>query len=173
MSILQMCKVWEHEFSHSHQSVMLALADHAHDDGSGIRPSIDRISWKTGYARRNVQMMLKDLKDIGVLIVTREATSREPAQMAIDWTKAKPKTPFDEFKKSCKHNRGKASKNRGAKSAPLSSEAIDRSSLDNSGTINSRKASKNRGAKFAPLNSEAINRSPLDTPEAIDRSSLG
>ena len=65
MSIRQILQVWEHEFSHPHQSVMLALADHAHEDGTGIRPSINRIAWKTGYSERSVQNILSQLRQLG------------------------------------------------------------------------------------------------------------
>ncbi|WP_204136895.1 hypothetical protein [Halomicronema sp. CCY15110] len=98
MSILQMVKVWEHEFPHPEQAVMLALADHAHDDGEGIRPALDRIAWKTGYARRNVQLILKRLKASGVVVETKPATHNEPAHLKFDWSKAQPKQSYEAYK---------------------------------------------------------------------------
>ena len=65
MSIRQILQVWEHEFSHPHQAVLLALADHAHEDGTGIRPSISRIAWKTGYSERSVQNIMSQLRELG------------------------------------------------------------------------------------------------------------
>ena len=114
MSILQMLNVWKHDFSHPEQAVMLALADHAHEDGTGIRPSVDRIAWKTGYARRNVQLILGRLKKAKILIVTTEATHREPAVMAFNWEAATAKCSFEEFRAT----KGKASSSRGAKITP-------------------------------------------------------
>jgi hypothetical protein len=98
MSILQMVKVWEHEFPHPEQAVMLALADHAHDNGEGIHPAIDRIAWKTGYARRNVQLILKRLKGSGVVVETKPATPKEPAHLKFDWSKAQPKPSYEAYK---------------------------------------------------------------------------
>ena len=98
MSILQMVKVWEHEFPHPEQAVMLALADHAHDDGEGIRPALDRIAWKTGYARRNVQLILKRLKASGVVVETKPATHNEPAHLKFDWSQAQPKQSYEAYK---------------------------------------------------------------------------
>ena len=98
MSILQMVKVWEHELPHPEQAVMLALADHAHDDGEGIRPALDRIAWKTGYARRNVQLILKRLKASGVVVETKPATHNEPAHLKFDWSKAQPKQSYEAYK---------------------------------------------------------------------------
>ncbi len=71
MSIRLMAQVWEYQFSHSEQSVMLALADHAHDDGTNVRPSIAYISWKTDYSERQAQRILRDLQTKGILRVVR------------------------------------------------------------------------------------------------------
>ena len=98
MSILQMVTVWEHEFPHPEQAVMLALADHAHDDGEGMRPAIDRLAWKTGYARRNIQLILKRLKASGVVVETKPATHNEPAHLKFDWSKARPKQSYETYK---------------------------------------------------------------------------
>lgn len=98
MSIKQMSLVWEHEFSHQEQAIMLALADHAHDDGTQVRPSIDRIAWKTGYSPRSVQRIIKGLHKSGVLILTEPATNRTPNVYAINWGSAKPKLEFSEWK---------------------------------------------------------------------------
>ena len=105
MSIKQMIKVWEHQFSHPKQSVMLALADHAHDDGTNVRPSIDYIAWKTGYSRRSVQNIIYELKAEGILVLARASDRRTPNEYKIDWNKATTKRPF-------------VRENRGAESAP-------------------------------------------------------
>ena len=113
MSIRQILQVWEHEFSHPHQAVMLALADHAHEDGTGIRPSIQRIVWKTGYSRRSVQNHMAQLREQGVLIVSVPATHNTPNEYSFDWSKVTRKPSFEEFLRQ-----GLGEKDRGADSAP-------------------------------------------------------
>lgn len=88
--------VWEHEFGPSEQLVMLALADHAHDDGTEIRPSVSRVAWKTGYEERQVQRILKKLRDeIEILVLTKEGGGRgKPNVYRFDWTKGVKKSDF-------------------------------------------------------------------------------
>ena len=64
-----MAQVWELELPHNTQSIMLALADHADDDGY-CYPSVGRLAWKTGYGVRQVQRTLKDLRDTGLAVPT-------------------------------------------------------------------------------------------------------
>jgi hypothetical protein len=51
----------------SQQLVMLALVNHAYDDGSGARPGLERICWETGLCRRRVISVLQDLEQLGVV----------------------------------------------------------------------------------------------------------
>ena len=62
MSIKIMSQIWELDLPHNAQSVFLALADHADDDGY-CYPSVGRLAWKTGYGVRQVQRTLKELRD--------------------------------------------------------------------------------------------------------------
>lgn len=96
MSVEQMSLVWKHEFGHSEQSIMMALADHAHDDGTEIRPSVARIAWKTGYEERQVHRILKTLRDdLRVLVLVKEGGGRgKPNVYRFDWTKGVKKSEF-------------------------------------------------------------------------------
>lgn len=96
MSIEQMTKVWQYEFDHAEQAVMLALADHAHDDGTEIRPGIARLAWKTGYSDRQVQRILKTLRDDKqILKLVRRGDGRgHPNVYRFDWSKGVKKSPF-------------------------------------------------------------------------------
>ena len=62
----------------SEKVVALALADHAHDDGTEARPSIERLASKTSLSTRQVQRVVKSLVEKGVLVVQRHATSTQP-----------------------------------------------------------------------------------------------
>ncbi|PZO50737.1 MAG: hypothetical protein DCF15_15585 [Phormidesmis priestleyi] len=93
---------------------MLALADHAYEDGTGIRPSIKRIAWKTGYSERSVQSIMSQLRELGLLVVVAPATHNTPNEYRFNWAAVTLKPSFDEYM-----DVAKGRKNRGAISAPL------------------------------------------------------
>ena len=101
MSVEQMALVWKYDFGHAEQSIMLALADHAHDDGTEIRPSVARLAWKTGYEERQVQRILKHLRDdLKILVMTEEGGGRgKPNVYRFDWSKGVKKSPFKSGKR--------------------------------------------------------------------------
>lgn len=66
MSIRLMTQVWELDLPRNEKLVLLALADHANDDGY-CYPSVRRIAWKSGYDRRSIQRILRRLEDAEVL----------------------------------------------------------------------------------------------------------
>src|SRR3990172_2477056 len=47
--------------------LLLAMADHAHDDGTEVRPGIKRLSEKTSDSERNVRRLLRSLESMGLL----------------------------------------------------------------------------------------------------------
>lgn len=63
-----MGQVWDIELPHHQQGVLLAMADHARDDGTSVYPSIEYLSWKTGYSERNVQRVLRELEDAELIV---------------------------------------------------------------------------------------------------------
>lgn len=107
MSIKVITWVWEHEFPPHLQSVMLALADHADDDGQYIYPSVAHLVWKTGASERTIRENLKQLRLDGVLDVVRPSAQHRPTEYKIvmDQTRYAEKRPWAEV--------------RGATSAPL------------------------------------------------------
>lgn len=86
--------VWELDLTHSQQSVLLAVADHAKHDGSDVFPSVARIAWKTGYSDRQVRRTMKDLRELGILILTKESNRYRPREYKIDIAAGKKKDPF-------------------------------------------------------------------------------
>jgi len=100
MSIRLMSQVWEHEFSHAEQTIMLALADWANDDGGNVFPSVARIAWKTGYEERQVQRIMKKLRGTGVLVLVKRATVYRPNEYRIILSKAPLKETFETWKES-------------------------------------------------------------------------
>ena len=84
MSIKIMSAVWELELPHSKLLVLLALADHAKDDGSDVFPSIGHTAWKVGYSDRQVTRIIAELVKDGLLVKVKEANRHRPTEYAIN-----------------------------------------------------------------------------------------
>ncbi len=112
MSVKQMALVWEHEWAAGEQLVMLSLADHADHEGRSIWPSHDLTAYKTGYKRRNVQRVIKQLRDKEILVVEKESTATRPTEYRIDWSKAERKESWTQ------RNQPEQNETRDAKIAP-------------------------------------------------------
>lgn len=71
---------WEATLPSSrHKHVLVALAWHANDEGTNCYPSIQRLSTMTQLGERQVQRILKDLRESGeVEVVTKERGWRTP-----------------------------------------------------------------------------------------------
>jgi hypothetical protein len=72
-------------------TLALALADHAHDDGSHIFPSIKKLAEKTRQSERTVQYQLRKMEQFGWLILINSGNggrnqTRE-YQISSDWLK--------------------------------------------------------------------------------------
>lgn len=70
MSIEVMSQVWKLELEPAHRIVLLALADHAHDDGTHVFPSIEYTAWKTGYSEAQTRRIIKALVKSEILSST-------------------------------------------------------------------------------------------------------
>jgi hypothetical protein len=95
MSVKIMAQVWELDLPHNAQSIFLALADHADDDGY-CYPSVGRLAWKTGYGVRQVQRTLKDLRDQKLAIPTGSVAGgrHNTVVYKLDPSAGKQKPPF-------------------------------------------------------------------------------
>ena len=76
-------EVYERVLGHAEQAVLIAMADHAQDDGSDCYPSVPRIAWKTGYTDRQVQRIMARLREWGALVVSSEASRYRPTGYTI------------------------------------------------------------------------------------------
>lgn len=94
MSIKLMAKVWECQFSKDEQSILLAMADHAQDDGTHCYPSVPWIAWKTDYSDRQVQRTIRKLCARGVLVLVRRGGRGRGHEYRIVLSTAKAKAPF-------------------------------------------------------------------------------
>lgn len=94
MSVKVMGRVWELELTPAKQIVLLALADHADHDGNNIRPGVPLIAWKTGYSERQVQRIMRELIEEGLLVEV-ETEKGKPHVYSLDLSKAVPKLPYE------------------------------------------------------------------------------
>ncbi len=75
MSVTVMAEVWQLQIESPQLIVLLAMADHADDDGV-CWPSQDLLAWKTQYTVRQVRRIIKGLINDGVVKILRPATPR-------------------------------------------------------------------------------------------------
>lgn len=54
------------------KAVAVAMADHAHDDGTSIWPSVARLAAKTEWSERTVQRVIRELQTLGILVLVEE-----------------------------------------------------------------------------------------------------
>ncbi len=88
MSILLMSKAFNAKRLTSTQKLLLlALADHANDEGNHVYPGQSRLMLKTSMSRTTVRDTLKALYDIDILQVVREATPSSSTEYRINTVK--------------------------------------------------------------------------------------
>lgn len=76
MSIACTSRVWENaDAKGSELLLLLALADHAHDDGSEAFPSVATLAAKTRLSERSVQRLLRTLEERGEIVNTGQRPS--------------------------------------------------------------------------------------------------
>lgn len=79
--------------------VLLALADHAHDDGTHVYPSVTRLGLKTQLSRRTVIYALEALKSIGLIVnVGHSSWETINYRIAVDKINALPKWTVEKTK---------------------------------------------------------------------------
>lgn len=93
MSVKLMAQVWTLDLGHSQQWLLLALADHAHDDGQ-THPGVRYLAWKTGYSERQVQRILHDLTNAKLLIERETATQHRATLYELNLQAAPTKAPY-------------------------------------------------------------------------------
>lgn len=96
MSIKLMAQVWETAIDRPQKFVLLALADHADDEGNSVYPSMERIGWKTGYSKRHIQRIMDELVSAEILEVVALQKDHRPTEYKIHIAKAPMSPPFSE-----------------------------------------------------------------------------
>ena len=71
MSVTVMAEVWQLDLPTSEKLCLMALADHAHDDGSKAYPGVPRLTYKLRpLTRRTVKRLLRKLEAKGLIVAT-------------------------------------------------------------------------------------------------------
>jgi hypothetical protein len=85
VSIKVMNHVWKLDLPARLKYTAIALADHAHDDGTEARPSQDFLAEKTGISVRQIRRNLKELAELGVIKVQRPAGRNRATCFEFNW----------------------------------------------------------------------------------------
>lgn len=99
MSNKMMVLAWESALSRAETSILLAIADHANDDGEGCWAGIDRIVYKTKYERRHVIRIIAELEAKGILVQNGKHPKYGTNVWSIIKSKIPAQPPFSEWKK--------------------------------------------------------------------------
>lgn len=94
MSIIVMSHVWAAKIPEHLKLTMLALADHAHDDGGSCRPGVKLLAWKTGKSERAVHYGLRELEDLGYIVPLGVTEGGDTVEYQIDLEKLPKQEPF-------------------------------------------------------------------------------
>jgi hypothetical protein len=86
--------VYDYVLTSNEHMVLQALAECAHQDGTGVRPSVGRVVWMTGLSERTVQRVMKSFRARGVLLQTRPPGFHQPAEYRIFFGPLVRKAPY-------------------------------------------------------------------------------
>ncbi len=93
MSGLLMGRAFYFDLRPRQKLLLLAIADHANDDGFGSHPSQARLAQKVGCTRRHVHNMLRELESIGLVeVLDRGDGAGLTARYHLPWATQESKT---------------------------------------------------------------------------------
>ncbi len=84
--------------------VLLALADHAHKDGTGARPSIARLAWKVNLSESQVEKLVRSLLERGFIKRLKRGGNGRASEYELDFSAVEQKPPFNSEKEQSKDN---------------------------------------------------------------------
>lgn len=87
-------QIWGLKLAPAKRDLLMALADHAKDDGSNAYPSVDFLAWKLDISPRTVQRLLRELEHDGLILATTRAGRSKPTVYKIDLSNGVKKSPF-------------------------------------------------------------------------------
>ena len=82
--------VFELQISASEKLVLLAMADHARDDGTGCYPSVETLARKTSQSRRGVQKIIRKLEKSRLIEPSKVSHGRRTTEYRIALSNREP-----------------------------------------------------------------------------------
>lgn len=139
MSVMAMSWVWEHsEAKGSAKLVLLALADHAGQDGGDAYPSVRRLAARCGLSERTVQSAIEGLEALGEIEVERRCGPRGTNRFRL------PMTPADLAPPQISHPAESAPRPRRSRTSPPQNLRVTPADLAPEPTTNRPEPSLNR-----------------------------
>lgn len=89
-----MSAVFDLDLPSSEKLVLLAMADHARDDGTGCYPSVDRLARKSSLSRRGVQKIARRLEQAGLIEPSKVSRGRRSTEYRITLDNREPRSLF-------------------------------------------------------------------------------
>lgn len=86
-------QVWSLVLSHQKREILFAVIDHADSEGNCAAPGVPYLKWKTDYSERQIQRLLRELENDGLLIIT-DKPFRKPTVYSIDLSRGVTKDAF-------------------------------------------------------------------------------
>ena len=124
-----MSRVFELSIPAMEKFLLLAMADHARDDGTGCYPSVGRLARKTSLSERGVQKLIRRMEQKGFLVARGKAKGGRgiTVEYSLTLEKGERRSPFEEETPNCG----------AAKRVNESAKNPERGSPEPSGTIKS------------------------------------
>jgi hypothetical protein len=137
--------IWEADLPRPEKYVLLALADHAKEDGSDVYPSLARVQWKTGYSETQVRDIIRSLIEQRILVLVKKGGngSTDTNRYRIDFTALRMLQDFREW----------AANRKGAKTVPINNDAKGTETEPLKGAVLTAEGcgfAQNKGAKTEP-----------------------
>jgi len=91
-----MAAVFELDIAGSEKLVLLAMADHARDDGTGCYPAVELLARKTSQSRRGVQKIMRRLQVAGLIAPSRVSRGgpRRSTEYTLTLANSEPRSLF-------------------------------------------------------------------------------
>jgi len=147
VSVRLMGAVFDLRIPATEKLVLLAMADHARDDGTGCYPSVGTLASKTSQSRRGVQGIMRRLEQAGLIVPSKVSHGRFSTEYRIVlgnrapgslFSPVQPRTPRQSTANLTASNREPDSKNR------------QRILMETSRTVNEPEREKDRAGESLP-----------------------
>ena len=147
MSVKLMGKVFDLDLPTREKFILIAMADHADHDGTGVYPGHKNLAEKTGYSERSVSRAVDELKDMG--LIQKKADPEPQKKKATEW-----KIIPDNL--SPENSTGETVSNKGDRTSGKNADTGDTVSSQPSSNSNRKENRNNSGACVKGVNIQSL-----------------